>query len=170
MASMIATKRDETAKDAAIRKYAKTSRNDNDPDKKMKPSEFYNSPQNLNLDDYPRIVELNNMADNTSQLQSSVKPDQPLFQAFPNVVFFEDYAPFSVHEKRLYFRNNDSVIALVFENFRDDNCPSNSIISQSYSPLRSKAYVRQLAESYRIKTSYFSVVFVASCFVAEQYR
>jgi hypothetical protein len=42
-----------------------------------------------------------------------VKSDQPLFQASPNVVFFEDYAPFSIHEKRLYFRNNDSVITLL---------------------------------------------------------
>jgi hypothetical protein len=128
MASMIATKRDETGKDAAIRKYAKTSRNDKDPDKKMKPSEFYNSPQNLNLDDYPRIVELNNMADNTAQLQSSVKSDQPLFQASPNVVFFEDYAPFSIHEKRLYFRNNDSVITLLRGELYDAFSESNLML------------------------------------------
>ena len=65
------------------------------------------------------------MADNTAQLQSSVKSDQPLFQASPNVVFFEDYAPFSIHEKRLYFRNNDSVISLLLGNLYNANLELN---------------------------------------------
>ena len=103
------TKREETAKDAVFRKYAKASRNDIDPEKKLKPSEFYKSAQNLNIDEYPRIVEYNNMSDNTAQLNSTVRTDQPLFQSSPKVVVFEDYAPFSVQEKKLFFRNNDSV-------------------------------------------------------------
>ena len=103
------TRREETAKDAVFRKYAKTSRNDIDPEKKLKPSEFYRSAQNLNIDEYPRIVEHNNMSDNTAQLNSTVRTDQPLFQSSPKVVVFEDYAPFSVQEKKLFFRNNDSV-------------------------------------------------------------
>ena len=107
------TKREDTAKDAVFRKYAKTSRNDIDPEKKLKPSEFYRTAQNLNIDEYPRIVEYNNMSDNTAQLHSTVRTDQPLFQSSPDVVVFEDYAPFSVQEKKLYFRNNDSVSHLM---------------------------------------------------------
>jgi len=62
-------------------------------------------------DDYPMIIEFNNMQDNTTQVHSTVDNDEPLFQPSPKVLVFEDYAPFAVHEKKLYFRNNDSVSA-----------------------------------------------------------
>ena len=32
-----------------------------------------------------------------------------MFQPSPKIVVFDDYAPFAVHEKKLFFRNNDSV-------------------------------------------------------------
>lgn len=60
-------------------------------------------------DDYPMIIEFNNMQDNTTQVHSTVDNDEPLFQPSPKVVVFEDYAPFAIHEKKLFFRNNDSV-------------------------------------------------------------
>ena len=103
------TKREELAKDPLFRKYAKTARNDVDPDKKLRPSEFFKAPTNFFFDESSRIIELNNMADNTADIRSSVDTDQPLFQVSPKVVVFDDYAPFSVLEKKLYFRNNDSV-------------------------------------------------------------
>lgn len=103
------SRRDQTNKAAVIRKYNRTSRDDIDPLKKMRPSEFYGTPPNLNLDDYPKIVELNIMSESTAQLQSSVAASKPLFQSSSKAIVFEDYAPFSVHEKKLFFRNNDSV-------------------------------------------------------------
>jgi len=59
------------------------------------------------------IVEFVNMMDNTSQIHSTVDIDQPLFQPSPNVVVFEDYAAFTQHEKKLFFRNNDAVFFIV---------------------------------------------------------
>lgn len=44
-----------------------------------------------------------------AQTHSLVDIDQPLFQPSPKIVVFEDYAPFAVHEKKLFFRNNDGV-------------------------------------------------------------
>ena len=35
--------------------------------------------------------------------------DQPLFQPYPLELAFDDYKPFGIHTKTLYFRNNDSV-------------------------------------------------------------
>ena len=81
----------------------------------MKPSEFYGTSPNLDLDDYPKIVELNIMADSTAQLQCSVAASKPLFQSSLRALVFEDYAPFSVHEKKLFFRNNDSVSYSLFQ-------------------------------------------------------
>lgn len=80
-----------------------------DPSLKLKPSDLSKSSVDVVADDYPIIVEFNNIHDNTCQVHSTVDIDQPLFQPSPKVVVFEDYAPFAVHEKRIYFRNNDSV-------------------------------------------------------------
>ena len=107
--SRMGTRREELGKDPLFRKYAKIARNDVDPEKKMKPSEFFKAAPNFNLEGYPKIIELNNMADNTADIRSSVDTDQPLFQASPKVVIFDNYAPFSVVERKLFFRNNDSV-------------------------------------------------------------
>ena len=109
------SRRDQTNKAAVIRKYNRTSRDDIDPLKKMRPSEFYGTPPNLNLDDYPKIIELNIMSESTAQLQSSVVASKPLFQSSSKAIVFEDYAPFSVHEKKLFFRNNDSVSYTLFQ-------------------------------------------------------
>lgn len=103
------SRRDQTNKAPNIRKYNRTSRNVIDPLRKMKPSEFYETPPSLNLDDYPKIVELNIIPESTAQLQSSVVASKPLFQSSLKAVVFENYAPFSEHEKKLFFRNNDSV-------------------------------------------------------------
>ena len=92
------------------KKYAKsTNLSWLDPSSKLKPSDLSKPSLDVVADDYPMIVEFNNMQDNTSQIHSTVDIDQPLFQPSPNVVVFEDYATFAVHEKKLYFRNNDSV-------------------------------------------------------------
>jgi hypothetical protein len=114
------SRRDQPYKAPDIRKYNRTSRNVIDPLRKMKPSEFYETPPSLNLDDYPKIVELNIMSDSTAQLQSSVVASKPLFQSSLKAVVFEDYAPFSEHEKKLFFRNNDSVSysSSQYNNFR----------------------------------------------------
>jgi hypothetical protein len=57
----------------------------------------------------PRIVELLNIEDNTTQVRSAVDIEQPLFQPFPAEVKYKDYAPFGVYEQTLFFRNNDHV-------------------------------------------------------------
>ena len=103
------TKREDPNKDPLFRKYAKIARNDFDPEKKMKPSEFFKAAPNFFLEGYPKIIELMNMADNTAEVKSTVDTDQPLFQASPKVLIFDNYAPFSVVERKLFFRNNDSV-------------------------------------------------------------
>ena len=92
------------------KKYSKnSSSNWLDPSSKLKPSDLSKSSVDVVMDDYPMIIEFNNIQDNTCQVHSSVDIDQPLFQPSPKVVVFEDYAPFAVHERKLYFRNNDSV-------------------------------------------------------------
>jgi hypothetical protein len=72
--STIGSKREATelSKSTLFRKYAKTARTDIDPYKKLKPSEFKYSEHYFNLDEYPKIIELNNMADNTAQVHSTV--------------------------------------------------------------------------------------------------
>lgn len=93
------------------KKYAKTQESNwIDPTSKLKPSDLSKSSVDVAADDYPMIIEFNNILDNTSQVHSSVDIDQPLFQPSPKVLVFEHYAPFAVHEKKLYFRNNDSVL------------------------------------------------------------
>jgi hypothetical protein len=107
---MSAKRADEGVKMSSLyKKYAKTTRFDPDPTRKLRPSEFNKSAINFNVDDYPKIIELNSMADNTAQVHSAVEMDQPLFQPSPRVIIFENYAPFTVHERKLFFRNNDSV-------------------------------------------------------------
>eukprot|EP01038_Epipyxis_sp_PR26KG_P004323 gene4323-6124_t len=92
------------------KKYAKSfPQNWSDPTSKLKPSDLSKPSINLVADDYPKIVEFNNMADNTSQLNSTVDIDSPLFQPSPKIIVFEDYKPFAPIEKKLFFRNCDSV-------------------------------------------------------------
>jgi hypothetical protein len=92
------------------KKYAKaSSSNWLDPSSKLKPSDLCKSSVDVVADDYPMIIEFNNIKDNSCQVHSTVDIDQPLFQPSPKVVVFEDYAPFAIHEKKLFFRNNDSV-------------------------------------------------------------
>jgi len=92
------------------KKYSKLiSTNWLDPSSKLKPSDLCKSSVDVVADDYPKIIEFNNIQDNTCQVHSNVDIDQPLFQPSPKVVVFEDYAPFAIHEKKLFFRNNDSV-------------------------------------------------------------
>ena len=81
-----------------------------DPTTKLKPSDLSQSIVNVSGDDYPMIVEFVNILDNTAQIHSTVEIDQPLFTPAPNVVVFENFAAFTFHEKKLFFRNSDSVI------------------------------------------------------------
>ena len=57
----------------------------------------------------PKIIEFLDLRRNTAQIHSTVDVDQPLFQPFPLELAFDDYKPFGIHTKTLYFRNNDSV-------------------------------------------------------------
>ncbi len=80
-----------------------------DPSAKLKPSDLEKPSLNVSADDYPLIIEFCNLQDNSNQIHTTVEIDRPLFKPAPKVVIFEDYAPFATHEKKLFFRNNDSV-------------------------------------------------------------
>jgi len=86
-----------------------TAQNWLDPSAKLKPSDLEKPSLNVSADDYPLIIEFCNLQDNSNQIHTTVEIEQPLFQPAPKVVIFEDYAPFATHEKKLFFRNNDSV-------------------------------------------------------------
>eukprot|EP01032_Pedospumella_encystans_P008479 gene8479-10061_t len=91
-------------------KYANTvSQSWLDPTAKLKPSDLVKPSIDVNADDYPMIIEFNKMADNTTYVHSVVDIDQPLFQPSPKIVLFEEYGPFTIVEKKIYFRNKDSV-------------------------------------------------------------
>ena len=85
-----------------------------DPLSKLRPSDLHKPSIDVSIDDYPMIIEFNKMSDNTSSIHSTVDIDQPLFQPAPKIVLFEEYDPFTIVEKKIYFRNKDSVIALTF--------------------------------------------------------
>ena len=44
-----------------------------------------------------------NIKDITSQIHSIVDIDKPIFSPSPNALIFEDYSPFAIHEKKLFF-------------------------------------------------------------------
>lgn len=51
---------------------------------------------------------------------STVNPAVPLFQPSPTVIIFQHYAPYAVHERKIFFRNND-VIARRFKIVQPDS-------------------------------------------------
>lgn len=80
------------------------------PSTKLRPSEFLTqSLVDVHVDEYPLITEFMNIKDNTAQVHSIVDVDKPIFTPSPTVVVFEDYAPFAIHEKKMFFRNHDKV-------------------------------------------------------------
>lgn len=79
------------------------------PASRLKPSDLVKPSIDVVVEDYPMIIEFNNMPDNTSQVHSVVDIDQPLFQPSPKIAVFEEYQPFTVVEKKLFFRNKDAV-------------------------------------------------------------
>ena len=96
------------------KKYAKNVEMTwNDPSTRLKPSELSKPVIDIVADDYPMIIEFNNMKDTTSNYSSTVDIDQPIFQPSPKILVFEGYEPFALHEKRIFFRNNDSVSPIV---------------------------------------------------------
>jgi hypothetical protein len=112
------------------KKYTKSATSTFDPSVKLRPSDLCStSSLNIAVNDYPKIVEFNNIADNTAQVHSSVDIDHPLFQPSPNVLVFEDYSAFSVQEKKLFFRNNDSVSIKLLK-----PCVVLSIVNHSIKP------------------------------------
>ena len=99
-----------TEKVPVYMKYANTvSQNWIDPNAKLKPSDLVKPSIDVLPDDYPMIIEFNKMADNPSYVPSVVDIDQPLFQPAPKIVVFEEYGPFTIVEKKIYFRNKDAV-------------------------------------------------------------
>ena len=73
------------------KKYDKVTEYGRDPNKKLKPSDMTKTAINISGDDYPMIIELVNILDNTSQISSTVDIDQPLFEPAPNIIIFEGY-------------------------------------------------------------------------------
>ena len=57
----------------------------------------------------PKIIGFLDMANNTTQTNSAVEIDKPIFQPYPHIVKFPEYEPFGLYEQTLYFRNNDAV-------------------------------------------------------------
>ena len=49
--------------------------------------------------DAPKIVDFLNLEDNTTQTNSAVNVDQPLFQPYPSLLQFVEYAAFGVYEQ-----------------------------------------------------------------------
>lgn len=97
------------------KKYAKNAESSwLDPTTRLKPSDLSKPSLDVNPEDYPLITEFNNIMDHTSQCHSTVDIDQPIFEPSPKIVVFEDYEPFSIVKKKLFFRNKDSVSALYF--------------------------------------------------------
>lgn len=95
-------------------KYAKSvTQNWLNPHARLKPSDLVKPAIDVAVDDYPMIIEFNNMPDNTSQTHSIVDIDQPLFQPSPTIVVFEEYNPFSEVHKKIFFRNKDAVSLLI---------------------------------------------------------
>lgn len=91
------------------KKYDKVTKYSRDPNIKLKPSDLGQASVNIAGEDYPMIIEFVNILDNTSQIHSTVDIERPLFEPAPNLIIFEDYSPFAIHEKKLFFRNKDSV-------------------------------------------------------------
>ncbi|GMH58813.1 hypothetical protein TrST_g5240 [Triparma strigata] len=81
-------------------------------DNKPKPStllaELAGGPASL-APQIPKIIEFFNMEDNTTQTESIVDINVPLFQPFPAQVLFKDYDAFGVVTQEIFFRNNDNV-------------------------------------------------------------
>lgn len=57
----------------------------------------------------PRVVALYNMADFTHNTESVVPLDEPIFQASPPEIIFDDFEPLQQYTTTLYLRNNDTV-------------------------------------------------------------
>ena len=100
--------RTKKSKVPVFKKYAKINVGI-DARSKLKPSAFSQSIVDIKCEDYPMIIEFVNLFENTCQIHSTVELDQPLFNPSPNVVIFEDYGAFTIHQTVIYFRNNDSV-------------------------------------------------------------
>lgn len=110
---MSKTSKSATATIPVYMKYANSvSQSWLDPQSKLRPSDLDKPSIDVSIDDYPMIIEFNKMSDNTSNIHSTVDVDQPLFQPAPKIVLFEEYDPFTIVEKKIYFRNKDSVRTL----------------------------------------------------------
>lgn len=91
-------------------KYARTATQSwLDPSTKLRPSDLVKPSLDINPEDYPLIVEFNNVLDHTSQFHSDVDLDQPIFQPAPRIIVFEDYKPYSTIQRKIFFRNKDTV-------------------------------------------------------------
>jgi hypothetical protein len=99
-----------TVKQPIYLKYAKTAAQDwLDPGVKLRPSDLCKPSLDVNPDEYPLITQFNNIMDTTVQVHCDVDIDQPIFQPAPKIVVFEDYEPFTIVKKKLFFRNIDTV-------------------------------------------------------------
>lgn len=110
MSASTSNKHSSTTRLPIYMKYAKTGATSwLDPSTKLKPSDLSKPSLDVNPEDYPLITQFNNIMDNTVHSHSSVDIDQPLFQPSPKIVVLEDYQPFTIVKKKLFFRNVDSV-------------------------------------------------------------
>ena len=57
----------------------------------------------------PKIVELLDIAEYTHHVESVLPLGEPIFQAFPPEVAFQEFEPFETYSMTVTFRNNDNV-------------------------------------------------------------
>lgn len=63
----------------------------------------------INQRSAPQIVELLDIAEYTHHIESIVPVGEPIFQAYPPEVAFQEFEPFEIYSMDVTFRNNDSV-------------------------------------------------------------
>jgi hypothetical protein len=110
MTTMNPNKRSGDTRLPVYMKYAKTAATSwLDPSTKLKPSDLSKPSLDVNPEDYPLITQFNNIMDNSVHAHCTVDIDQPLLQPSPKIVVVEDYEPFTLLKKKVFFRNVDAV-------------------------------------------------------------
>jgi len=102
---------------AHVKYRTRTTKSFQEEETKMRPSEVISTlthgglaqSHNETPPQGPQIVEFLDLQNTTTQTNSSVEVDKPIFQPYPHLLKFPQYEPFGVYEQTLFFRNNDSV-------------------------------------------------------------
>ena len=59
--------------------------------------------------DNKTLIDLIDMAQHTCQISSTVPVGEPIFQAYPQIIKFNNFKAYTTIPQQIYFRNNDSV-------------------------------------------------------------